>query len=211
MHLGSYHLLETLGLPTPYKQITDATMTQWTRNAMVPYQLREKRGDALSITDQHMFDNATRLHDLSAKTQSTTEAIKQHIEIKAFKCINDISAHCDLNRFAAQALIREWPGTSINYDMLSRDSLLMVGPIPSMYPIGTQRAVSSTFGMVNVKAGSHATISEETERYPNFARLLSLWAAGFSEECFGSIVAFTSVEIKKTQEANFAALEGKAR
>ena len=93
--------------------------------------------------------------------------------------------------------------------MLRREALMLAGPIPSLYPKGTQCKTSSIFGMVGVKHGSHVTISEETERCPNFARLITMWAACFSEECFGSIMAFTSIEVKKTQDAQFSALDGK--
>ena len=78
-----------------------------------------------------------------------------------------------------------------------------------MYLAGTLRDLSSKFGMVKGNPGCHTTISKETETYPTMARLLSSWAEGFSEEYFGSVLSFTSIEIRKTQDARFCPMKGR--
>ena len=77
IHFGRYDLLENLGLPTPYEQVTDSTMVRWTSNAKVPYQRRQSRGDTISVRDGLMLEHATRLHDLVVRTQAITTKQKQ--------------------------------------------------------------------------------------------------------------------------------------
>ena len=95
-----------------------------------------------------MLDQTTALHKVTVLTQGNTEALTRAIETKALTCIAAVSSSCELNKHIALDLIRSWPCISINFDMLKREALMLAGPIPSLYPMGTQRNASSIFGMV---------------------------------------------------------------
>ena len=49
----------------------------------------------------------------------------------------------------------------MNYDMMTPESLLLAAPIPTLYPVGTQRELVSVFGMIAGKLGSHVSISDD--------------------------------------------------
>ena len=61
--------------------------------------------------------------------------------------------------------------------------------------------------MIPGKLGSHVSISDETVLYPNFTRLLTLWAEGFSEERFGQIMGYTTITLARTQRGTFSSME----
>ena len=57
------------------------------------------------------------------------------------------------------------------------------------------------------RAGGHAVLSQETFRYPDFAKLLSRWATKFSQDWLCDTISFTTATRLQTQDACFTSTD----
>ena len=173
-------------------------MLQWAQMAVNRYDLKAASGIQLSTRESHEKTRAEKLLKSTISTSERIRELKRALDTRALECITMVGRDKILDETEVLDIFRLWPCNSINCDMMTPESMMLAAPIPSLYPMGTQRELISVFGMMPGRLGSHVSISDETVLYPNFTRLLTLYAEGFSEERFGQIMAYTTITLANT-------------
>ena len=105
-HFGKWGVLESVGIPMPYNNVTEDSMKQWAQMAVKHFDLKVGNGIQLSTRESHERHRANKLLKTTAASLKRMQDLKMALDARAQDCITMVGRNKPIEEAEAMEIIR---------------------------------------------------------------------------------------------------------